>query len=378
MKTQLEEFCKSIETFVTRLQLNKTFYFDESNNIRKGIIGEKKDNNPDLENMCFVLGGIAIDKPLDFGNLLTFIGAKQVPLDAKFKFFSYKKTKFEDIIEQPRIRKLFDYLKENKIIIHFDVLHYMYFALTDILDSFIEEKDISQHIILSSYKIFQNDMAEVLFKNYDRLHKILVEYEFPNISKAKANQFIKDIVELYCDNLRYFNMANKDNFTKELLRQIIKSKTNKKNLIFLEGNISFEISSSVFQNYICRMLEFKDKKIFDTESVIIRELTNMDSQYETKLNVNFENSTDVREIQISDTVCGFVSRLYNFLCRNDEEKIKNFIDSLSKESESYKTLKVFFELIDISDAVSAILIKQTLPLFLIKRLSLLCNLLNSK
>ena len=40
------------------LKLDRTFYFDESNNIKKGVIGFEKDNNEDLENLFFVLGGI--------------------------------------------------------------------------------------------------------------------------------------------------------------------------------------------------------------------------------------------------------------------------------------------------------------------------------
>ena len=47
---------------VEPIKISKIFYFDESNNIKKGIIGKDKDNNEDLENLYFVLGGIAIDK----------------------------------------------------------------------------------------------------------------------------------------------------------------------------------------------------------------------------------------------------------------------------------------------------------------------------
>lgn len=55
---------------VEPIKISKIFYFDESNNIKKGIIGKDKDNNEDLENLYFVLGGIAIDKNIDFDDLL--------------------------------------------------------------------------------------------------------------------------------------------------------------------------------------------------------------------------------------------------------------------------------------------------------------------
>lgn len=123
-----------------KIEINKTLYFDESNNIKKGIIGQDKDNNEDLGNLYFVLGGIAVNGCIDFDDLLKYVGARQVPTDSKFSFFAFKKNKFEEAIKQSRLRKFFEYLLKNIISIHFNVLHYMHFALTDILDSLIEEK----------------------------------------------------------------------------------------------------------------------------------------------------------------------------------------------------------------------------------------------
>lgn len=53
--TKLDDFIcsfgKSLKTLnIESIKINKTFYFDESNNIKKGIIGKNKDNNEDLEN----------------------------------------------------------------------------------------------------------------------------------------------------------------------------------------------------------------------------------------------------------------------------------------------------------------------------------------
>ena len=54
--TKLEDFIcsfgKSLQMLnIESIKINKTFYFDESNNIKKGIIGKDKDNNEDLENL---------------------------------------------------------------------------------------------------------------------------------------------------------------------------------------------------------------------------------------------------------------------------------------------------------------------------------------
>lgn len=254
----------------------------------------------------------------------------------------------------------------------------MHFALIDILDSLIEETDVNRNVALSRYKELQSDMTEVLYNDYDSLHKILVNYEFPNVPKEQANNFIRDILNLYSANLDHYDMNSPDNFTKELLRQIIKAKKEQTNLIFLEDNEPLVISDLPVQNYLMRMYNFKDEKIFDNESLIESEIRKMDEQYEQKLNAKFCDSKDYREIQISDAIAGFVGRLYNFLSKTNEENIKVFVESLDCESENYKTLKTFFELMDTSNGGTEICFMLTIPLFIEKRFNLLYNAVTSK
>ena len=214
-------------------------------------------------------------------------------------------------------------------------------------------------------------MTEVLYQTFDEFHNLLVEYEFPNVPKEKANDFINDILDMYTNNLSYFDMDDINNFTKELLRQIIKSKRDKTNLFFLEDNQSFVIGDSVLQNYISRMVEFEDIKYFDNELSITNALEKMDSDYKKKLNVEFWDSSDHREIQICDVICGFVARLYNFLSHNSYESIVEFCNSLDAESEGYKTLHTFFTLMDISDKKSHICFKKTAPMFIERRFTIM-------
>ena len=376
--TKIDEQIDIYNGTAPRIKLNRKIFFDESNNIRKGKIGIDKDNNEDLENLYFTLGGIATKKEIDFQDLLNYIGAKQTPNDAKYNFFTLGHKKFTEAIAQSRLRKLFEYLYKENIIIHFSVEHYMYFALVDILDSLIEEADINQRVALSLYKELQSDMTEVLYDDYDSLHKILVKYEFPNVPKNQANSFIRDILRLYSVNLDNYDMDNADNFTKEMLRQIIKAKKGKTNLIFLEDNEPLVISDLPVQNYLMRMYNFEDEKIFDNESLIEAEIRGMDELYEQKLNAKFCDSKDYREIQISDAIAGFVGRLYNYISKTNEKEIKTFVANLDCESESYKTLKTFFALMDMSNEQSEICIMRTNPLFIDKRLDLLYNAIETK
>lgn len=229
---ELDTQGEAYKELLPHIKIGRTFFFDESNNIRKGVIGAEKDNNEDLENLYFVLGGIATKKPIDFQGLLNFIDAKQVPKDAKYEFFTLRHKKFTEAIAQRRLRKLFEYLNKENIIVHFAVAHYFHFALIDILDSLIEEKDVNQTVAFSFYKALQSDLTEVLYNDFVTLHRILVDYEFPNIPKNRVNNFLLDILDLYTTNLANYDMGNPESFTKELLRQILEAKKDKTNLVF--------------------------------------------------------------------------------------------------------------------------------------------------
>ena len=376
--TKLDEFIKEFKPKVPSVTIGRTFYFDESNNIKKGIIGFDKDNNNDLENLYFVLGGIALSKSLDFEGLLKYVGGRQEPKDAKFEYFSFHKTYFIEALKQKRLKLFFEYLLNNSIMIHFTVEHFMHLAMVDILDSLIEEKDANQFAAFYYYQELQSDMTEVLFADYERTHSFLCKFDYPNVPKERANEFINELYQIYTDNLAYFNLDGEVGFTKELLRQIIKAKRNKKNLYFLEENKPFIIYEDIHQTRLSRTIEIDDRKIFDNESSVIEYISSIDPDYETKLNMTFVDSKNSREIQVSDVICGFVARLYNFLSHNSYSDIAKYIYSLGKDSNELKTLKLFSELMTISNNESEVMFKKVTPLFIERKFTFIIMLINKR
>lgn len=85
--SKLDEFINTYDNpFVKLKSINRTFFLDESNNIKKGRIGVEKDNVNDLAHLCFVLGGIVTKNEINLNDLLNFIGARQVLLMPSFLF----------------------------------------------------------------------------------------------------------------------------------------------------------------------------------------------------------------------------------------------------------------------------------------------------
>ena len=123
------------------------------------------------------------------------------------------------------------------------------------------------------------------------------------------------------------------------------------------------------------MIEVNDKKYFDNEASITKQLSEFDDHYENKLDVHFLDSKTSREIQICDVICGFVAKLYNFLSHNDEMAIFSFIKGLNKNCETFKTLKTFADLMTLSYNISHMMFKKTNPLFIENRFTLFIKLL---
>lgn len=369
--TKLDEILIDDLANTNKANTGETFYFDETNNIRKGIIGFENDNVDNLEKLFFVMGGISTSKKIDFSKLFDFVEIEKEIKEVKFRTFLKGKHDFLSILKSEKLEKLFLFLINNDVHIHFQTQHYLHFALIDILDSLIEEQDANQHAAFLYYRELQSDMTEVIFGDYQRAHSFLCKYEFPNVPEEKCKDFIKDLYDLYLDNLSFYDLDSIENFTKELLRQIIKAKLDKNNLVFLSGNKPFVICDGVEINYLIRMLEINDYKYFDFETTVEKYLKTMDSDYKLKLKMDFLDSKQSREIQISDVICGFVSKLYNFLqCNNDIEIIKK-IKGIDVNSTQFKTLDLFFTLMEKSEKLTPIMFKKINPLFIDKRFDFL-------
>lgn len=375
--TELDRFLKfQREKSTDLVRLGRTLYFDESNNVRKAIIGYPYDNNPNLENTCFVLGGIAPKHPIDFENLLQYIGARQKPHDAKYSFFVCGHTQFNESLRQPRLRKLFEYLDKEEALIHFSTHHYYHYALVDILDSMLPTETINSDCQKKLYRELQSAMTEVLYCRYDNLHDLLYRYAYPRVQNEKLRDFLNDIFSLYCKNLRFFDPNELKSFYRGRVCQILMANKDDPNYSFWEGREPYVISDRVDELYWLRMYNFKDLKVFDIEKNVEERLSKVDSNYMEKLNCKFADSEDVPEIQISDAIAGFVGRLYDLLFKMDEKGIQDFVKQL--DSDSFKTLFWFFDLVYKSNQVSKICFHCDNPVYIENRFDSMGELIMKK
>ena len=340
---------KLIADYIEVKKMNLNMFFDESNNVRVGRLSEKG-TNENIHNVYFVLGGISYyaTSNVDLNDIFTYIGVHQIPNDAKLKYFTRGRTEFKDILKETRLLKYFQFLKEKNIFIHFNSFHFLYYSLIDILDSLFEESDENQQVYYEYNQILKSDLIEVLDLDYDRVLEILREFNYPSILKEHVSIFISKILDLYTELLEeHFNDSDPENFTKEMLRQMIKSKKDRGNLLFLDDNKKFIITESLFEIYLHNACLFsRENKIFDDESVIKNKFEILDLNFENKLNMKFNRSHDDIGVQLSDVLTGFTAKMLNFVSSKTLKEIEEF--SREIDDTSLNTLKLFFEILDYS------------------------------
>lgn len=361
-------------------KLNFDLYFDETNNIRIVRL-TSNGTNADIKNHFFVLGGIAIKNGtrLENNDVYSSIGLQSNVTEMKFKHLCPHRENFRSIIKSSKLLLFLEYLSTHSIYIHFHVFDFLYWALVDILDSLFDENDHNQTIYLMHYEILKSDFMEVLCTDYDELIKILYEYSFPNISKEKSSDFIKAIYNLYLNNISNYDDNLPENFYKEVLRQMIKTKLNKNELIFLKDNRDFVICDELEMVYLQSMSCFlNENKYFDEEISIKDKIEQIDSNYKIKLNCQWVNSKNNIYIQMSDCVCGFLSQIYKFISESSIQEIVTFVESMKKDDIEFKVLDNFYKLFNESERFYKFFVCRTIPEYLQCKFLYLFQLINKK
>jgi len=372
MKTKLDEFLDNPNTNLDRNFPFKTIYADESNNIRVARLTPTGANN-DLKYLYFVIGGIAVpkDNGTELENIYEYINAKQIPTDAKLKYFAEGKSKFKDILKSSRINKFFTFLIDNELMIHVQIHNYLFYSLVDIIDSLFDDKDIKFDFYIMINRELKTALYDVLIYDYDALLSLLYQYKYPSIENNEIASFINDLLNLYKYNHELY-FQDKDPYYPifSILNDLIESSREKKELAFLQNNKEYVLEKDLWSLYYHHMISFLDThKIFDEEAQIMRFFKKLDSDYEKKLNVEFSASENFIGIQLSDVICGFTAKLMNFIESNSEKSLANYVEKLTKESNQIVVLYKYFLLLDKSVDNCQFTILKTLPISVEYKLS---------
>jgi hypothetical protein len=324
-----------------------TFYYDETNNVRKLYLNETENglNVSDYQN--FVLAGIfhqGKKKEIDFSPLIKSLNLQKTVKEIKFK--NLATGDFLTVLESSKLRLVFEWLLNNDIFIHYCNLDIFYWSITDIVDSILAQQDFNDSFI-PYHREIKNDLYNVIKRDSNLCMKMLYGYEYPNVYNAEIGDFIQDILNLITKNEHKINV----NLTP--LKNFIARTNVSDSLSFIMDNDSNILIDSLLPFYLQKINLFKNSEhFFDDEKTIVKELSkfSLRSDVSNFGGYHFINSKIERAIQISDVVCGFLGKYFTYINKTEIEKIIQNKSELN--STQCENLSLFRELINKSDKLS--------------------------
>lgn len=90
-----------------------------------------------FEQSFFGLGDVYIDigKKLDTTVLVSLLRPQKTTTDFKYKYFSHNNTDVSKALDSNKFLILLDWLNKNDISLHFTFMDYLYYGISDIIDS---------------------------------------------------------------------------------------------------------------------------------------------------------------------------------------------------------------------------------------------------
>lgn len=296
-----------------------TFYYDETNNIKKFYVRDKENFNYSFT-ANFVLGGLVhLGNAPNVQTLIDSFKLQKTVNEVKFKHIA--NGNFLGCLKSKKLKLFLQFIKNSDLYVHYSSLNILYWALVDIVDSAIASSDRASQLGIKFANHLKNDLYRLSRLEIESIIELFYSYEYPNIKSECINQFIEDLTSLfdgYIDTVEY-------HFSLESLRQILKEAKKKKSLPFLMDEDDYILLKDLTQFYLRPIYTFKNSThIFDNEysiSETLKDYRILDNGVEIK-NYSFVDSQTNQLTQLSDVFVGLMGKLTNYLNTSSREKIK--------------------------------------------------------
>lgn len=337
-----------------------TFYYDETNNLKKFYVKEDDFNYSFCSN--FVLGGVLYEgsKPQlqDF-----FDGLNLQPNIKEVKLKHIAFGEFQDCLKSKKLDVLLKRIITSPLYLHYTTLNFLYWSIADIVDSAITNSEIAQQLGMPfAYKL-KNDLYFLCKHEIDSVISLLHYYKYPNLKKEDVVPFINSLVSLfheYEDDYRFHLGLTS-------LKQILKESKKKESLPFIMDEEDYILLKNFTSLYLAPLYTFKNSNhIFDKEENIqnaLKEYRLLDNGIPFN-NYSFEDSKNDVLIQVSDILVGLVGKMTTFINTHnsdeiiiqirqfDDTQLANLDNYLELVNKSDKKNRAFFNNIDSYEEVS--------------------------
>jgi Protein of unknown function (DUF3800) len=317
-----------------------TFYYDETNNIRKFYLKEYDFNSAFTNN--FVLGGLVHEGSApDVQSLIDNFNLQKTVKEVKFKHIA--KGGFLDCLKSRKLVLFLRFIKSSDLYIHYSSLNILYWSIVDIVDSAISHSEVSQQLGPQFSNALKNDLYKLSKIEIDSIISLFRKFEYPNIKKDEVLSFIEEISDLFADYLDDMEF----HFGLESLRQILKEAKKEGSLPFVMDEKDFVLIKDFSPFYLRPVYIFKNSEhIFDNENSIVELLAGykiIDGSQEIK-NYSFVDSQSNKLTQLSDILVGLVGKLHSYLNTSTSDEIHS--DFCQLDSAQSENIDLLLNLID--------------------------------
>jgi len=294
-----------------------TFYYDETNNIKKFYVKENDFNTPYKAN--FVLGGVMHEgAPPNLKPLFDALKLQKSSKELKFKHLA--KGEFLDCLKSEKLAVFLSFLKESDLYVHFSSLNILYWSIVDIIDSAIANSEVSKKLGPQFSNHLKNDLYMIAKLELEDFIELFHAYKYPNIEDGQVVSFIRSIISIFSKYLE----DPEYHFGLESLQQILKESEKKGTLPFIQSAEDFVLIENLAHFYMRPIYLFKNSNhIIDNEASITEMLTNhkiLENGTEIK-NYSFVDSQNNQFIQCSDGIVGLIGKLTHYFNTSDRGKI---------------------------------------------------------
>jgi len=304
-----------------------TFYYDETNNIRKFYVRENDFNSSFNSN--FVLGGLVYEgtRP-DIKPLFDKLKLQKNITEVKLKHIA--KGEFLDCLKSEKLNIFLKYLLDNDLHIHYSSLNILYWSIVDIVDSAIANSEVAMQLDLNFSNHLKNDLYKLSKLEIESVIELFYNSDYPNLKKESVLEFIEELTSIFDEyiDMQEFHLGL------ESLRQILKEAKKRDSLPFIMDEEDRILIENFSQFYLRPIYLFKNSNhIFDNEVAISEILAGykiIDDSKEIK-NYSFVDSQSDLFIQASDIFVGLMGKFASYINTSSREKIISDFDSLSEK-----------------------------------------------
>ncbi len=301
-----------------------TFYYDETNNIRKFYVREDGFNTEFTDN--FVLGGLVHEgEAPDVQPLIDHLKLQSSVKEIKFKHIA--KGEFLDCLKSQKLYVLLKFILCSDLYIHYSSLNILYWSIVDIVDSAIAHSEASQQLGLEFANTMKNDLYKLARIEIGKITSLFYKYKYPNINSNEVLSFIEEMSDLFVDYLDDMEF----HFGLEALKQILKEARKNGSLPFIMEEEDFMLIKDFSQLYLRPVYLFKNSQhIFDNEDLIVELLSEykLTDGAEQINNYTFVDSKLSRLTQLSDVIVGLFGKLSSYLNTNRRDQIQSDFSTL--------------------------------------------------